>query len=132
MLFRSLKRASTEQILILEDITLILENNNVSNEFDRSELQEILEAHASYANKELEERWLKLCEKSYNNIGLEFLQTIHEGHLTNALTKINKKSDSTIDFYKKIVSQVESKNNKMENYTCFISYLSILKTLDIK
>ena len=127
-----LKRASTEQILILEDITLILENNNVSNEFDRSERQEILEAHASYANKELEERWLKLCEKSYNNIGLEFLQTIHEGHLTNALTKINKKSDSTIDFYKKIVSQVESKNNKMENYTCFISYLSILKTLDIK
>jgi len=127
-----LKRASTDQMLILKAVTSLLENNTVTNDFDRSELQEIIEAHALYANEELETRWLKLCEDSFKKNGLELLQVIHEGHLINSLAKVKAKNVSTIDFFKKIVKHAASIKEKNENHTSYISYLSILKALGIK
>lgn len=125
-----LKRASIGQTIILDALTSLLEKNRVANDFDRSELHEIIEAHATCADKELEKRWLNLCKKAYKQYGPEFFQVIYAGHLIGALTKVKAIDTATLDFFKDIVAGAKSKSYKNKDYSSYISYLMVLKALN--
>lgn len=103
-----LKRATAGGAHILDIITGILEKDTVARDFDRSELQEILAAHASSADGTLAVRWIELCRKSLGKKGPEALHAINEGSLIIALTGVPMPDERVSGFLRNLLHQVET------------------------
>lgn len=103
-----LKRATAGVARILENVTEILEKDEVVSDFDRSELQELLAVHAAGADGSLARRWMTLCGKSLRDKGPEALHAINEGNLFSALAVVPEPGGDVLDFLNDVVSQVET------------------------
>lgn len=103
-----LKRATAGGARILDVITGILEKGTVSRDYDRSELQEVLAVHAAGADENMARRWMKLCEKSLGDKGLEALHAINGGSLFSALAEVPEPAGDVLDFMDDVISKVET------------------------
>ncbi len=103
-----LKRASAGIDRILADVTSWLEKGLPESDYDRSELQEILAAHAAEAGNDIAERWAVLCGKALEEKGADSLHAINEGSLFMALASVKDPDAKVLDMLKKTLSVVES------------------------
>lgn len=103
-----LKRATGGIEHILEAVTSTLERGLPESDYDRSELQEILAAHAESAARDIPLRWMELCRRSVDKNGAEALHAINEGALFKALASVPAVDDNLLGFMKSIISLVEA------------------------
>ncbi len=103
-----LKRATAGTGRILTAVTAIIEKGMVTADEDRSELYEVLEAHAALADGRLARRWLRLCEKALGAKGPESLHAINEGSLYAALSRVKEARGDLADFFDRVVHAVEN------------------------
>lgn len=103
-----LKRATGGIEHILDAVTSILEKGLPESDYDRSELQDILAAHADKAGSGISGRWIELCRKSIDKNGAEALNAINEGALFKALASVPAVDDILLSFMKSVISLVEA------------------------
>jgi hypothetical protein len=103
-----LKRATAGSDAILKALTGLLEKGSIATDYDRSEIQEVLEAHARQGNPAIARRWVKICRKVFEDMGPRALHAINAGSLITALVAVPKGGQGAKELFGDIVAAVES------------------------
>ena len=125
-----LKRAKAGISLILEELTGMLETGSVATDYDRSELQEVLAAHAAKADPATAARWRELCAISFKVKGHEALHAINEGSLFIALSRVPGPGGEIMKFIGDVIGKIESSPAEIsDDVKSLLSFSSLKKAL---
>jgi len=103
-----LKRASADIPRLLDTITGLLEGDKITYWYERSVLQEVLEAHALTGNGTIAQRWMMLCKKALTEKGPEAFFAKNEGELFMALTRVPDPGVKVLNFFREAVDKVNA------------------------
>jgi len=109
-----LKRASAEIPRLLNVITELLEEEKITDSYERSILHDVLEAHASKANAAISKRWMVLCKKAIVEKGFEKFFAENNGGLLSALSTVPKPGVKVLLFFKEIINQVNGTHPEVQ------------------
>ena len=125
-----IKRATAGRERILDEVTALLEGGAVARDYDRSELQEVLESHAEAADAAITERWVRLCERAFEDAGPEALQAINAGALFTALSAAPGAGRAARELFGRVLDAVESAEREIrEDVADLGAYRAIVKTM---